>query len=84
MLEPKDLLQEVSKLSKKFDAAHESKFFIERFNFFEILDVATDEKKICRFFMRNSFTCESSQKWFSRERIFSQVICKKSAGLGYS
>ncbi len=36
MLEPEDLLQEVSKLSKEFYAAHEQKSIIERFNVFKI------------------------------------------------
>lgn len=84
MLEPKDLLQEVSKLSKEFYAAHEQKGIIERFNVFEILGVETDERKICRFLCEILSPAKALRNGFLSRDFFLKSFVKKVLGLDIS
>lgn len=77
MRESKDLLQEVSRLSEEFYATHEKKGMIERFNVFKILDVETDERKICRFLCGILSPAEALGNGFLSREFFLKSFVKK-------
>ena len=75
MQEIEKLLQEVSKLSKEFDAVHENK--IEQFNVFDILDIETDERKICRFLCEIISPAKALRNGFLERDFFLKSFVKK-------
>lgn len=81
MQEIEKLLQEISKLSKEFYAAHENKSTIERFNVFEILNVETDEKRICRFLCEILSPARALRNGFLSRDFFLKSFLEKVLGL---